>query len=43
MPSYSGWPLDGLPLYASYVLPRFSFVSGWVWSDVEVKKGVLLV
>src|SRR5258707_9342983 len=29
--------------YASSVLPQFSVVSGWVWSVLEVRKGVLLV
>src|SRR5258708_31861874 len=39
----SSWPLAGLPPYTSSVLPQFSVVSGQVWSDLEVRKGVLLV
>src|SRR5258707_3422836 len=31
------------PPYVSSVLPQFPFVSGRVWSVLEVRKGVLLV
>src|SRR5258708_31894276 len=31
------------PPYASIVLSQFSFVSGRVWSVLEIRKGVLLV
>src|SRR5258708_21200234 len=34
-------PLAGLPPYASSVLSQLSFVSGRVWSVLEVRKGVL--
>ena len=43
VPSYSGWPLAGPPLYTSSVLPRFWVVHGRVWSDLEGRKWVLLV
>ena len=43
VPSYSGWPLAGLPPYASSVLPRLWVVSGRVWSDLEGRKWVSLV
>ena len=43
VPSYSGWTLAGLRPYASSVLPRLWVISGWVWSDLDVRKWVSLV
>src|SRR5258708_11833745 len=41
-PIPDGRSLD-FPPYASSVLPQFPFVSGRVWSVLEIRKGVLLV